>query len=108
MHPELTADALVQLVHRYYPTGLHNSDPRYDESEEGQRLGAVIQTHVKPSPAWKGFIQRLREEFPDCSRWDTTIPYHDPCYYCRVSLPGFKTGDPRYDCIVCLLSQIAP
>jgi hypothetical protein len=108
MHPELTADALVQLVHRYYPAGIRNDDPRYDASEEGQRLEALIQTHVEPSPAWKGFIQRLDEEFPDCHIWDTTIPHHDPCYYCRVSLPGFVTGAPRYDCIVCLLSQLAP
>ncbi len=108
MNPELTADALVQLVHRYYPAGLLNIDPRYDASEEGQRLTALVNANADPSPAWKSFIQRLHEEFPDCSVWDTTIPHHDPCYYCRVSLPGFVTGDPRYDCIVCLLSQLAP
>jgi hypothetical protein len=108
MSPELTADALVQLVHRYHPAGLRNDDPGYDASEEGQRLTALVNSHAEPSPAWKGFIQRLHEEFPDCSIWDTTLPHHDPCYYCRVSLPGFVTGAPRYDCIVCLLSQLAP
>jgi hypothetical protein len=25
-----------------------------------------------------------------------------------VSQPGFKTGDPRYDSVVCLLSQLVP
>jgi hypothetical protein len=108
MNPELTADALVQLVHRYYPAGLRNDDPRYDASEEGQRLEALIQRHLKPSPAWKGFLEQIRREFPDCSLWDTTIPRHDPCYSVRVSLPGFVVGDPRYDCVVCLLSQLAP
>jgi hypothetical protein len=108
MNPEPTADALVQLVHRYYPAGLRNDDPRYDASEEGQRLEALSQAHVKPSPAWKGFIQRLHEEFPNCHLWDTTVPYHDPCHSVRVSLPGFTPGGSRDDCIVALMSQLAP
>lgn len=108
MNPELTADALVQLVHRFHPANLLNDGPRYKESEEGQRLTALLNAHAKPSPAWKGFIQQLHEEFPDCSIWDTTVPMLDPCYSVRVSLPGFVTGAPLYDCIVCLLSQLAP
>jgi hypothetical protein len=108
MHPELTADALVHLVHRFYPADLHNEDPRYKESEEGLRLTEVVRANVKPSQAWKDFILRIRKEFPDCSLWDTTIPWHDPCYGVRVSQPGFVPGDPRCDDVVCLLSQIAP
>ncbi|REG36210.1 hypothetical protein ATI61_102587 [Archangium gephyra] len=108
MNPELTADALVQLVHRYHPAGLLNGDPRYDESEEGQRLTALVHAHVAPSPEWKGFIQQLHEQFPNCHLWDTTVPWHDPCYSIRVSLPGFVSGGPRDDCIVALLSQLAP
>jgi len=108
MHPELTTEALVHLVHRFYPAGLDNEDPRYNESEEGQRLNEVILANVKPSQSWKDFIQRLRGEFPGCSLWDTTIPRHDPCYGVRVSQPGFVPGDPRCDDVVCLLSQIAP
>ncbi|HYO73112.1 MAG TPA: hypothetical protein VEU33_44320 [Archangium sp.] len=108
MKPELTADALVQLVHRYHPAGLLIDDPRYDASEEGQRLTALVHANVTPSPTWKGFIQRLDQQFPDCHLWDTTVPYHDPCYSVRVSLPGFVPGGPRYDCIVGLLSQLAP
>jgi hypothetical protein len=108
MHPELTAKALVQVAHRYHPAGLRNDDPRYDESAEGQRLTALVNANAQPSPSWKGFIQRLLTEFPDCSIWDTTVPLLDPCYSVRVSLPGFVTGAPLYDCIVCLLSQLAP
>ncbi len=74
MKPKLTADALVQLVHRYYPAGIDNEEPRYKESEEGQRLKALLQTHVGGTPAWNAFVQRLRREFPDCSVWDTTVP----------------------------------
>jgi hypothetical protein len=108
MPPELTAHALVQLVHHYYPSGLRNDDPRYKESPEGQRLAERVQAHAEPSRAWKDFIQRLRGEFPDCSIWDTTIPWQDPCYSVRVSLPGFVVGGSRYDSVVGLLSQLAP
>ncbi|MCY1073764.1 hypothetical protein [Archangium lansingense] len=108
MNPELTADALVQLVHRYYPAGLLVDEPQYKASEEVQRLRTLLRVHETPSPTWEAFIPQLRHEFPDCSLWDTTVPLLDPCYSVRVSLPGFKTGDPRYDCVVCLLSQLSP
>jgi hypothetical protein len=108
MKPELTADALVQLVHRYYPAGLLIDEPQYKESEEFQRLTALLHANAGGSPSWKDFIQGLREVFPDSSIWDTTVPLLDPCYSVRVSLPGFVTGDARYDCVVCLLSQFAP
>ncbi|WNG50543.1 hypothetical protein F0U60_45270 [Archangium minus] len=108
MKPELTVDALVQLVHRYYPAGMEKEDPRYLVSEETQRLQSLLQLNVGRSPAWNDFVQRLRGQFPDCSVWDTTVPMSDPCYSCRVSLPGFVAGAPIYDSVVCLLSQLAP
>ncbi|MFE8600211.1 hypothetical protein [Archangium violaceum] len=108
MKPELTVDALVQLVRRYYPAGIANEDPRYRESEEGQCLQTLLQTQVGGTPAWNAFVQKLRGEFPGCSVWDTTVPWHDPCYDCRVSLPGHVKGGPRYDSVVCMLSQLAP
>ncbi|HEX5754635.1 MAG TPA: hypothetical protein VFZ09_51095 [Archangium sp.] len=106
--PELTADALVRLVHRYYPAGLLIDDLAYKVSKEIQRLRELQDTHVQPSATWTAFITRLRQEFSDCSLWDTTVPYLDPCYSIRVSLPGFQVGDPLYDCVVCLLSQFVP
>jgi hypothetical protein len=108
MKPELTADALVQLVHRYYPAGLLIDEPRYKQSEEVQRLTALLQANAAGSPTWKEFIQRLRGEFPDSSIWDMTVPLMDPCYSVRVSLPGFETGASQYNGVVCLLSQLAP
>jgi hypothetical protein len=108
MHPEPTADALVQLVHRYYPAGIDVDDPRYESSEEAQRLTRVLQAAVEDTRGWRHFVQRLEEEFSDCAVWDTTHPWHDPCRGCRVSLPGFETGGRRYDAIVCLMSLLAP
>jgi hypothetical protein len=108
MNPEPLANALVQLVHCYYPPGIDNDDPRYKESEEGRRLDRLLHANVPGSPTWKDFVQRVHGEFPDCSIWDATVPLHDPCYICRVSQPGFVIGGPRYDSVVCLLSQLAP
>ncbi|WP_375771551.1 hypothetical protein NR798_11855 [Archangium gephyra] len=108
MKPELTAEALVQLVHRYYPAGLLIDEPQYKASEQSQRLTALLQANVGGAQSWKEFIQRLRGEFPDSSIWDMTVPLLDPCYSVRVSLPGFVTGDPQYNGVVCLLSQLAP
>jgi hypothetical protein len=108
MKSEPFADALIQLVHCYYPSGLRNDEPRYNESEEGQRLLRLLHANASGSPTWKDFLQQVRGEFPDCSIWDTTVPLSDPCYSCRVSQPGFVTGGPRYDSVVFLLSQLTP
>jgi hypothetical protein len=108
MKPELTGEALVQLVHRYYPAGIENYDPRHEASEETQRLRALVKAHVGGTPAWKDFIQRLRVEFADCSVWDSTVPWHDPCYSVRVSNPGRVTGDLVFDEVVGLVSTMAP
>jgi hypothetical protein len=109
MNPELTAEALLQLVHRYYPVGLDNDDPRYKASEEGQRLQALIDAQMREAPlAWTDFIQRLKVEFTDCHIWDATMAWHEPCYNARVSNPGFVTGDLVYHEVVCLLSTLAP
>lgn len=106
MRPEPFADALVRLVHCYFPFGICNDDPRYRESEEGQRLTRLLQANEQPSPTWKDFTRRVAHEFPDCKIWDTTVPWHEPCNSIRLSLPG--SGGPRDDCIVGLLSQLAP
>jgi hypothetical protein len=108
MKPDLTTDALVQLVHRYYPVGIHNADPRYAATEEAHRLTQLLQANAAGSQTWKDFYQRARGEFPDCSLWDTTVPLSDPCYGCRISQPGFVPGASSYQSVVCLLSQLAP
>ena len=108
MMPDQTTNALIELVHRYYPASIDNEDPRYKSSEEAQRLSSLIQANAEPPQTWKEFVQRLHEEFTGCMIWDTTIPWHDPCWSCRVSLPGFEIGRQQYDAIVCLLSLLAP
>ncbi len=101
-------DALVHLVHCYYPPGIEDYDPRYRESEEYQRLTRLLLANQQPSPTWKRFTAKVVETFPDCYIWDATVPMHEPCNIVRVSLPGFVEGAPRYDSVVVLRSQLAP
>lgn len=105
---DLTAERMLHCAHHYYPAGLEKEDPRYAISEETQRLDAILQQHSQGSLEWKRFVERLSIEFPGCTLWDTTVPRHDPCYTCRVSLPGFVTGAARQDFVVCMLSQLSP
>lgn len=108
MKPDPFTEALVRLVHCYYPSGLCNDEPGYEEAEESQRLTRLILANVQPAPTWKGFTRRVVEEFPGCDVWDTTVPYHEPCTSVRVALPGTRSDQPRYDCVVGLFSQLAP
>jgi hypothetical protein len=94
MKPDSFTDALVQLLHCYHPPGLNNYDPGYKESEEGQRLTRLMRAHEQHSPSWRVFVWRVRQLFPDCSVWDTTVPMLAPCHSIRVSLPGFVQGAP--------------
>ncbi|KFA93759.1 hypothetical protein [Archangium violaceum] len=101
-------DALVRLVHCYYPPGIEDYDPRYKKSEEYQRLTRLLLANQRVSPTWKGFTAKVVEAFPGCHIWDATVPMHEPCNIVRVSLPGFVEGAPRYDSVVVLRSQLAP
>jgi hypothetical protein len=101
-------DALVGLVHCYYPPGIEAYDPRYKESEEGQRLRRLLLANQQPSPTWDAFTDRVVEEFPGCSIWDATVPMHEPCNIVRVSLSGPGADHLPYDSVVGLLSQLAP
>jgi hypothetical protein len=108
MKPDPFTDALVRLLHCYYPSGLRNDDPGYKESEEGQRLTRLLLAHVQRSPSWRVFTWRVIQLFPGCNIWDTTVPLNESCHSVRVALPGSMADQPRYDCVVALLSQLAP
>jgi hypothetical protein len=100
--------ALIQLLHRYYPSGLWPDDPAYNATEEAQRLTALLASARDDARAWKAFIERLPQEFPDHQIWDATHLWLDPCFNCRIGLPGSQVGGARYDTLVCLLSVLAP
>jgi len=105
---ELTADALVRLVHRYYPPGVLIDEPQYKNSAEAQRLEKLLREAMQNMHDWEQFVRRLHDEFPGCMIWDQTLLQHAPCYVCQVALPGVEMGGDRYDAVVCMLSLLAP
>jgi hypothetical protein len=108
MKPDLSAAALIQLIHQYFPTGLWVDEPGYKDSEQIQRLRRFLAEAQKDMRAWKDFVQRVRQEFPGCALWDSTLLFYDPCYRLRVSLPFEEEGEDRSDELVCLVSLLAP
>lgn len=108
MTASLTAEALLQLLHQYYPAGLWSDDPAYRTSTEARLLTQLLEGAQKDMRAWRSFVQRVREEFPSCTLWDTTLLFYDPCYRLRVSLPVPVSGEDRRDEVVCLISLLAP
>jgi hypothetical protein len=108
MDERFSAESLIKLVHRYFPSGLYEDDPRHRQSEEYKRLMAAKQAAMKDDAAWKGFRQRVREQLPDCVQWELPgLPY-DPSRHVRVYLPGTKRGQRERKCIVVFVSILAP
>ncbi|SEM60010.1 hypothetical protein SAMN05444354_11975 [Stigmatella aurantiaca] len=108
MKPDLSAAALVLLLHQYYPTGLWADEPGYRETEQFQRLQRLLEEARKDTHSWEGFVQRAREEFPSSTFWDSTTLFYDPCYRLRISLPLPKEAEGARDELVCLVSLLAP
>lgn len=108
MKPELSAAALVQLLHQYYPTGLWVDEPGYKESEQIRRLQRLLEEARRDMRAWEGFVQRAREAFADSTFWDSTQLFYDPCYRLRISLPLPEAAQGARDELVCLVSLLAP
>lgn len=107
MEDRFSADSLIKLVHRYYPSGLYEDDPRHSQSEEYKRLVAAKQAAMKDAAAWKGFLQRVREQLPDCLQWDLQALRYDPSRHVRVYLPGTKVEQREKKCVVVYVSILA-
>ena len=100
MTAPLSAASLLQLLHQYYPTGLWCDEPGYKGSAEVQRLTRWLKDAQKDTQPWKDFVRRAGKEFAERDLWDTSLPWIDPCYRLRISLPGAEEGSPR-DVLVC-------
>jgi hypothetical protein len=108
MDERFSAESLSKLVHRYYPAGLYEDDPRHRQSEEYKRLTAARQAAKGDDAAWKGFRQRVREQLPDCLQWDLHALHYDPSRNVRVYLPGMQRTQRERKCIVVYVSILAP
>jgi hypothetical protein len=108
MTPDLSAEALVQLLHGYYPMGLWVDEPEYRESEQFQRLQRFLEQAQKDLGAWNDFVQCVHEAFPGSSFWDGTQLFYEPCYRLRVALPLPKETEHTRNELVCLVSLLTP
>ena len=135
MSVSLDIDSLLTLMRAYYPSGIDAEDPRYRQTEQAKRLKALMDGMARamgardmltdglaPVPdevlelgatvaafgAWPSFVQRLRDEFPDCKVWDKTVPWYDPSYVCQISWPNGEYGESARDAVVGVLSLLAP
>ncbi len=107
MSQDLSPQALVALVHRYWPADLLGTDdPRYTASEEIQRQKALREAAWRDSGSWVAFLERLEQELPGCEPWDLPYLLHEPCRYCRIALPADGSREVRE--IVCMVSVLAP
>jgi hypothetical protein len=108
MDERFSAGALVELVRRYYPTGLYGDDPRYQESTEYQRLRDLYRKAQEDDATWQRFLQHVREQIPECSVFDMPgLPY-DPSRRVRVYLPDSQVLAGEHKAVVAILSILAP
>lgn len=111
MDSRFTAEALSKLVHLYYPAGMHRDDPRYCASPENRRLEALRKAALEDTAAWRGFLQRIREELPGCRVWDYPTIRHDSAREARVAQPNPALATPgvkEVREVVLLVSILAP
>jgi hypothetical protein len=108
MSQALTAEALLRLVYRYFPVGLYETDPRYESTEEYQRLYKLRRAAVDDPKDWDAFIQHVETELPDCSVWDYPNIRYDPAYSVRVSLPGPLAEESEVKSVVLMVCILAP
>lgn len=108
MSQPLTAEALLRLVHRYYPANAHVYEPHYESSDEFKRLDKLRRAAVEDQSAWTSFLQRVEEELPGTGVWDYPNIRYDPAYSVRVLLPGYPVGAPEHKEVVLMVSILAP
>src|SRR5262245_11644118 len=56
-------DELIGIAHRYYPRGVSGDDPRYQETEEVQRLVVARRRAGADNERWRAMLRRLGELF---------------------------------------------
>jgi hypothetical protein len=108
MSTSATVEALLGLVHRFHPAGIHRDDPRHPTTEEHQRLAAVMNAAAQDSAAWNDFLHRLEKELPGARVWDYPTLRYDPCRCARVALPASPPGASEYKAVVLLVSVLTP
>jgi hypothetical protein len=66
-------DELIGIAHRYYPRGVSGDDPRYQETEEYQRLVAARRQAGADNERWRAMLRRLGELFSTSTIQDGSV-----------------------------------
>ena len=107
----LSRQEMIEIVHRFYPTGIAVDDPSYAHTPEARRLAAKRSKALEERSAWDVFLTRGRATIPNSrfADWSSTLKLGaDACYQARISGPGFAAESHRLDEVVVLASIIAP
>ncbi|MBN1208226.1 MAG: hypothetical protein JXB05_25420 [Myxococcaceae bacterium] len=103
-----SAQEWVALIHRFYPPGIALHEPKYDASEQFQRLNTLLGEARKGTNDWELFLRTARREMVDCTLWEIPSFLHEPCRTLRVYLPGAGMGAAEQNSVVLLVSLLAP
>lgn len=130
-----TLEDLLARVHRHYPRGIDNDDPRHALSEESRRLmcvreaaarkcgwnfyeipaedrvaiDAAVEPVVEALSSWRRFAASWKKDAPDMVLWDESNPWLDACYRYSALKPGCSSDTSRdLDEVVLAVSILAP
>jgi hypothetical protein len=103
-------DVLFRIAYQYYPHGVWDEDPRYEESAEFRRLDELRKQGVK-DPAWLALLDRLRIRLQG-EIHNRSIPLallkSDACYRVTHALAAGPNDPQGYHEIGLAISFIAP
>lgn len=106
-------EELLDLVYRYYPRGVRDSDPRYESTEEYRRLVEARRRAGTDEEPWRALLRRLEVRFPACQVQNQS--FHlltgglDACYsawlWLRLPTPGAQQKSHRLGFLVSFLAS---
>jgi hypothetical protein len=110
MSPDLSPQSLLEVLRPYYPLEFTSGGPRYEASEEGQRLRQHIDSIRADSRAWSGFVKQVEEVFPGCDVSNSLPSFYTPSFRCQINLPGMQPWRERTeeDSVVGMISALTP
>lgn len=105
-----SVDELFDIVYRYYPRRMERQDPRYEQSDEYQRLSAARRQAGADAGPWRTMLTQLQRQFPSDNVVNRSlhlpIGSQDAAYSGHISVPS-SPGE-RAHSIGFLVSFLAP
>ena len=103
-----TTEQLIEAVYQFYPIGMSDLDPAYEQSEAHQRLVRARRAGAA-DPRWEAMLERLRARFPESlvEDWTHLVPQNvDAAHRVRLLVPPI--GPAAMHAVVGLASVLAP